>query len=658
MAVPDRRSRRNPWSLRAALAVVVLASASYLLRNPGSKPSPSDLPAPISASAADPPSSPLDSVRMEPGPESLRVAESPAASNPETPHDPASTPPPSVSGSLRGRVVDDVSAPVRTFVIDATRLTRRKPSALDPSAGTWKLFQGTDGTFTLDGLSPAEWELSARRPASIRSSLVVASVPQRAEDLVLVLPRPAVIAGIVVDEDGNPLSNARVYARNAGENPPFRRDDGFDTQAQESARAGESGTFRIEDVQPGTVRVTGQHPDFGESEGVELDLDPGQTKEEIRLTLSRGGRIEGIVDASAGAIAERRVELHGMRGILGWRETHTDEAGRFAIEGLLPQDYVLQLQPADRSSGGAPSVEGRTYLRLPVSVRNRETTRVEFRVEPSPKIAVRGSVTHRGQPLAGVTIAASRYPPVYPIDDSGNARTDQEGRFELELKSPGSHRFVVMSDPRSFVTFERTVPDAPEVTESFDVPAGRILGRVLASDGTGIAHIPVTALRSVEGGTPKGWALQRATTGNDGSFVFEFLEDGTYAVRAPDGMQYESFATRVDYGRVVLPNVAVQASVEGAPIEIRLLAEAWISGQVVDSKGRGAAGVAIEVRRPDGISLSSYSETHSDATGSFLVSNVPAGSYTIVATRGDIRAEGSKVLVESGRAARTKIVLP
>jgi len=657
MAVPDRRSRRNPWSIRAALAIAVLASASYLLRKPASKPSPSDPRAPVSASAEVSPSPSPDLVRMEPGPESMRVAESPASSNPQATDDLASAPPPSVSGSLRGRVVDDTGTPVRTFVIDATRLTHRKPAALDPSAGLWRLFQETDGTFALDGLSPAEWELSARRPASIRSSAVVAAVPQRTEDLVLVLPRPAAIAGIVVAEDGNALSNARVYLWSAGESPPSLGDAAFGVQPQENARADASGRFRLEDVQPGMVHVMGRHPEFGENEGIELDLDPGQVKEGVRLTLSRGGRIEGIVDASAGVIADRRVVLHGRPRILGWRETRSDEVGRFAFEGVLPQDYVLQLERADRSSGGAPSPGGEIFLRLPVSVRDKETTRVEFRVEHPRTIAVRGIVTHRGRPLAGVRITANQSAAEFTTA-SRTTRTDGEGRFELALEAPGAHRFVVMSDPKSFATFERTVPDAPEVTESFDVPAGRIVGRVVDGDGTGIARIPVTALRSSEGGVPKGWTLQRATTGSDGSFAFEFLEDGTYVVRAPDGMQYDSFATPIGYGRVVLPNVAVDASVEGAPIELRLLAEAWISGQVVDSKGRGAAGVAIQVRRQDGIPLSPYIETQTDGTGSFLVSSVPAGSYTILATRDDLRAESPKVLVESGRAARTKIVLP
>jgi protocatechuate 3,4-dioxygenase beta subunit len=661
MSDPGPRSRRGPakWDLRASLAIVLVASAWLLLRNFDSKPALADPPAVSSASASELPSSPLDVERADPVSEPVRIAESPSAASPRTSIVPTSDVPPPVSYVLRGKVVDDLGAPVRTFIIDATRLTLRRPAALDPSAGTWKLFEGSDGTFTLENLTPAEWQVSARRPVSVRSYAVVASVPQTTDDLVLMLPRPAAIAGIVVDENGGPLSDACVYVWCAGEGAPSFRDQAFDTPTRENSRADESGKFRLGDVQPGKLHVMARHPEFGDNEGIELDLDPGQDIEDLRLVLKRGGRVEGIVDASAGVIAGREVALYSQRGVLGWRDARTDEAGRFAIEGVLPQDYVLELRPADRSSRlGSSEVEGRSNLRLRISVRNEETTRVVIRDERPRAIVVRGSVTQRGRPLSGITIMAMRVPPEFPSHFDRNARTDADGRFELTVDGPGAHRFVVMPDLKSNATFERTVPDAPEVAESFEVPAGRIVGRVLGSDGVGIARVAVTA-RSTEDGVPsKGWNLQRATTGSDGSFEFGFLEDGTYTVRAPDGMQYDSSATSVAYGRVVLPNVAVQASAERAPIEIRLLPEAWISGQVLDSKGRGVAGVQIQVRSQDGLWLSSYLESFTDSTGTFLVSNVSAGSYTLVAKRGGSQVESSRVFVEFGRAATVKLVLP
>jgi protocatechuate 3,4-dioxygenase beta subunit len=659
MTAPGRSERRWMFGLTAlaVLAIAVLILARLLESRPSARPESTD----EAIAFADRPRSPAAGLeRLDPGLEAVRFAEARPVHSLAVPEEAGSTRPTHVAEPLRGRVVDDLGAPVSTFAILASRLTDRKPAALDPTSEAWKLFQDTDGTFALEDLAPGEWRLTARRPVSIRSSAVAASVPPSGSDLVLVIPRPAAIAGIVVDEAGNPIPKASIYLWNPGESEPDFMEEG--NTSKETTRADDGGRFQLEDIQAGSPRVLARHPEFGDSDGTTLEIEPGQRKEDVRLTLKRGGRVEGTVAASVGPVEGRRIALYGFRGLSGWRETRTDDAGRFAIEGVLAQDYVVQLHPPDRPGDAQDhGVEDARSIRKTISVRNGETTRVVFD-DPESRISIHGTVSAGGVPLSGcrLTVSLSDRGRMGGIDRPG--RTDSEGRFSLAVEGPGNYLFMVEEKPASYALFERAVPDMRDVEESFEVPGGRILGRVVGNDGRALARVPVTILRTDGNDSEKPWrSLRRTATGPDGTFEFGSLEEGTYDVRAPDGDQGNDYATPIRFGRVVLQGRHVDVGEPAVSIELRLAPEGWISGQVLDTKGHGVANVSIQIRTESGVRLSAFPrESSTDATGCFLVSNVASGTYVVVAKRygaNGTNSESGPVVVESGRATTTRIEL-
>jgi peptide/nickel transport system substrate-binding protein len=115
-----------------------------------------------------------------------------------------------------------------------------------------------------------------------------------------------------------------------------------------------------------------------------------------------------MVDATVGNVGGRRVGLYSLRGALGWRDAHTDDLGRFVIEGVLPQDYIIQLHAPERPrSDSDREPANSSSFRKRISVHEGETTRVVFGGDRL-SIHVRGTITAHGHGLADMRVIASR----------------------------------------------------------------------------------------------------------------------------------------------------------------------------------------------------------------------------------------------------------
>src|SRR5688572_4827151 len=238
-------------------------------------------------------------------------------------------------GALGGRVVDDLGTPVTRFTIECSRLLRGNPNrvasldpgfaekllkgeeVLDPAtlaeitrgrsateSNTKRSFDSLDGSFRLTGLADGEWQLTASTNADQRSSPTLVSTPREGDDVVLVIPRPGRIMGSVLGFEGRPVSNATLYIHYAGE-----QNLGFSIGPHPEPRANTQplGAFALEGVQPGTVKIMATHPEYCDSEWMDISVAPGALVQGVEIVLTQGGRIEGLVDVSLGHLADREI---------------------------------------------------------------------------------------------------------------------------------------------------------------------------------------------------------------------------------------------------------------------------------------------------------------------------------------------------------------
>lgn len=270
------------------------------------------------------------------------------------------------------------------------------------------------------------------------------------------------IRGVVVDDRGNPVPQARVGVA-AGE-----RYEGF----LRTTMADAAGCFEFRDLTPGiyTLALSKDgyaNTAFGQvlsgSSAMAIPLAADQRRE-IRARLPRAGVIAGIVtdetgapQAGAGTYAAQWIRTNGRRYLRRVRSALTNSRGEFRLHGLAPGRYIVSASRAFRSHGRLTRAgEPDEYLMLPrvfypktsdvklaeaVAVApDEEVHGIDFRLVPQPA----GSIVVTVDGLTALSIRSTEVRAVAAGDDQdmdGSRRTAEatpDGRYVLEGVPPGA----------------------------------------------------------------------------------------------------------------------------------------------------------------------------------------------------------------------------
>ena len=364
------------------------------------------------------------------------------------------------TGTITGVVADERGQPIPEIQVTATAdyLSNERATLAGVSSGT----TNGAGEFTIRGLSQGSYRVRAVRPSGGSRPWETPGVVAKPGDtnVKVTLPAAATLAGKVALESGKPPALATVQI-------------GYHVATPVAA----DGSFRIEELMPGSydLRVVG--PEFAELAQRDVKLDAGKVTDLGTLTVFRGRTLVGrVLDASGAPVVDARVtvartlvsmegaddQVRNIEDIAGARVATTDRDGAFTIIGIAKT----------RAYAGAVSLErGRAN---PVEI-------AEGAEDPAPITlalrafgSIRGKVTSKGQPLGGVSISDRLEGSTAQVQ---LARSSDDGSFVLDRVPSGKHVLGAMqTQGMSSVSTSATVEVAPgaTATATLDIPVGAV----------------------------------------------------------------------------------------------------------------------------------------------------------------------------------------
>jgi hypothetical protein len=468
-----------------------------------------------------------------------------------------------------------------------------------------------DGGFRLARLQEGAWSLHVAAPGFAPLALERVDVAEgTVKDLgTLRLTAGRALRGVVVDASGTAVVGATVEATIDGRSQP------------RPATTSPDGRFEIMGLTPGLWTASARHPSWADafSPGIEVvaDADPRP----VRITVARGGRVEGTVRARTLRGAQV-LAFGGGRFLRTWeRAASVGPDGTFTVDRVPPGTAEVTLV----LPGDGPESEGSSVRTRVIEVRDGEVTRVEFTVRD---IYVRGRVTGPEGALAGATLL------FYRTDVEGffsletderttgrnRARTAEDGTYVTILDEPGAdYRVTVLGSGRRF-RYEIgrvVVPAADEAVIDLAVPGVQVTGRV-TEEGTGsaVAEAQLLLASGEQGPTGSPPSPASATSSTSGEFAV-FVAPGTYRLIV-DTPRHERHTQVVNVGEA------------GAHVDVVLSTGATLEGRVV-----GPSGAPVQ----DGFVRGHRNGARGDGLhtlvrpgGLFSVAGLTPGTYSISAS--------------------------
>ncbi|MED1780668.1 carboxypeptidase regulatory-like domain-containing protein [Brevibacillus fortis] len=565
-----------------------------------------------------------------------------------------------------------------------------------------------NGTFSISGVAPGSYVLTATASGyAVQSVGAIVQPGQTANVSFTLTPNPASISGTVRDTGMQPIVNAVVRILDLNETTI-----GF-------GYTDSNGGYTIGNLPAGSFIVVASAPEYVTS-SIGASLGPGENKTgDFTLGANAGGISGQVTDATnptifiAGAVVLIRSISDG--NVVA--TASTDQTGSYLIEHLLPGAYTVTVSApsyADQSVG-ANVITGETtgasvaLLPLPGSIVGSVInclgvpvtgSEINVKLMDSNQAVIQSLLANE----SGVFFFASVAPGVYTViasapgyavgsigvivaantatsttvtlpdlpaaisgvvtnqmtgfgipgstvlitDDHGvvlaQLLTDEQGNFLAEKLPPGVVN-VTVSAP-NFVSVSQAVILQGGITTNFQqalVPNPGSLSGVVTDLETGL---PITGATVIVYDSTRA-AVGSVLTGAAGNYSFDRLAPGGYTVNVnASGYASDVAGAQIQAGAMSTLSFALQG-LPGA-----------IVGTVREQgTALPIAGAVITVRQgsPSGTILSIV---QADEQGKYMVSGLPPGSYTLIATASGFAAEASTVMVGLGATTGLDFSLP
>ena len=314
------------------------------------------------------------------------------------------TPAPAATGRLSGRVtVEGTNAPVAGARVMVLTIMRAAMPPSGPMPIPPQVMTDQDGRFVFNSVAPGEYRIDVQKTGfaslmdpSTRPRTYTVAAGQALDNISVVLQKGAVISGKVLDQKGEPVTDARVMALRRITPPgtstaPSRL---IPAPMQGPQQTNDIGEYRVAGLPPGeyflaaspralgfagpgAASTTGNgggaltptttyYPGTADQAGAQaITVAAGAEVSNIVFTLQSAPayRVSGmVVDENGAPIAHAMVMLmndprSGMMFIGPGGNAQTGDDGRFSIGDVTPGAYRLNASvPMIMNSGGAGGV--------------------------------------------------------------------------------------------------------------------------------------------------------------------------------------------------------------------------------------------------------------------------------------------------------------
>ncbi len=475
------------------------------------------------------------------------------------------------AATIRGKVVDEVGTTVAAVAV----------RAIDGHGEEGNATSNDAGEFVLEGLVPSRWMLRGTSDQYLpEGGSIVELRTYDVDDIVVRVRRGLEVKGHVEPRE---ICEVVLAKRDTG--------DLFTRLGDESVTTTDNGEFRFGPLAPGSAPVAARCPN---GDAGTIDVTIAADAPQRVVPVKPGGSIDGrVIDTtgkpivgvtvSAELASDRHITTIVNGAVTSGFKAITSTGGAFEIRGLDAASYRLAV--LDR---GRP-MKAKKGAKVGLATA-QHASGVEIVVE-RPAGTIRGTVTGPdGAALADAWVALYQTPDDL-LDSMKTSGEDAGGVFVAD--GPGGEELSpALSDARGY--FELTNVPHGRYQVVAEAQSGRLHGR--AADVTPDADIAiqlagVSSLRgTVHGahGSSDVFSVQLAgptpdgRSFTDGAFEFSRVDPGDYTIEVTSSDGTGKATTRVPAGGV-------------ASIDIALVANATVTGRLVDKSGKPVPGMSLAI---------------------------------------------------------------
>lgn len=477
---------------------------------------------------------------------------------------------------IAGTVVDQDGKPIPEAYVELEEANGdRSDSAFTDETGSWHLADIGAGKYVMRASSKlhiAAADLALDHDGAHPMTGVVLHVAPGGE-----------ISGIVVDDAGKPVAEARV------------------TTGSGSETTDEGGRFVVHGLGPDKYDVTASTQALGAA-SQQVVLARGQHVE-VKIVLTPSSIAGVVVDANGHPVEDASVFARADVPN-GYAFEHTDAYGHFDLGGLPPGSYQLTAQRSE-SRVDSPAVQ--------VTTGNRHV-----RLVVPDQAGITGRVVLDGKPVAYYGFSINEDPA--DTYDRPTPVRDPDGRFIQRDVAPGTFAVIIVGPgfARRVVAAVHVV--SGRVTDVGDIVVTRgdsVRGRVVDERGAGIANATVRL-------TSSSYSMVRTGLGAimQGDLSATTDARGHYEVV---GLQGSTEGRRIEAVHPTLGMSGYRVLAAGeTEVELVIAATGSIDGTLVRPRRNTTHIVASRIEDRD-------AQYHAEAapSGTFQFPQLPPGEYNV-----------------------------
>ncbi|MFC7370130.1 carboxypeptidase regulatory-like domain-containing protein [Fictibacillus iocasae] len=553
-----------------------------------------------------------------------------------------------------------------------------------------------DGTFVFTDLAPGNYTVNANAPTFAANT--VAAIVNANVTTAITVPLsglPATLTGSVSNsQTGDPIAGATVTVQN------------FNGVVLATTVSGQDGTFEFTNLPAGTLEVTGIAPSFG-TDSRQVTVTQGGTATTFLALTPNPGTLHGfITDLFSGLPIQGAnvVVTDSTAAVVG--TAVTDNRGEYTVPNLAPGRYIVNVSalnygdelssvdvPADttvvlsfalRSNPGTVSgqvidndtnqpIEGATvrlrqfsptgviiatqitnalgnYLFTNVTAESYAVTATaqgftsdaaSFVITPGEQEVVNLFLESLPSTVRGTVIDAVTGSPLPDtlmrlVDSNGvlvrAIQTDANGQYLIDALNPGTYTLTAINSTYQRETLGFTVGRDDVATVNFALqPNAGFLTGVITDNTTGTPLSGATVnIYFAQSST----LVARPITDGFGQYQTNGLTPGSYTITA----------TANNYGTSTVGATIFSDQTTTADLSLNPFPSS-ISGTVFTPEGTPLTNASIRVIDSNGVVVATGI---TGADGTYAISNLPQGSFTIVANATDFSNSSIGVTLTPG----------